>query len=144
MTHRQQLLGRTVVFTHDPICARQLIVVKDADHANPATGSVVFPLGEADADTMDVLARGNNAIRAKGGITQLDSDGGAAAERESLVKKLSKHMGRGLGIDTSTAEYYLDCARGDLKRAFELFRKPHPVCSAQTSDRGANEMLHHC
>lgn len=91
---KQELLGRWVTFTNDPLCRRQLIVLQD--HSQDKHKQAV----DADSSmgsTFDTLARGN-ASAIPGTVCDLDEASLDSNSREALLKKLSRQMGRGNNI----------------------------------------------
>ena len=115
-------MGRNVTLSYDPLCRRQLVVLQEVDKDNTCR-PLVTPETSIDG-VFDTLARGNtahrSAARATAGLEEVELEDN---QREALLKKLSRQMGRGLNIDDGTAAYYLDATRGDLKAAFQLYRE---------------------
>lgn len=87
-------MGRNVTFTYDPLCRRQLVVLQEVD-AQSACQPLVTPETSIDG-VFDTLARSNTAHRsmapATAGLDEAVLDGN---QREALLKKLSRQMGRG-------------------------------------------------
>jgi hypothetical protein len=94
VSNRGDLVSRNVTFTYDPLCRRQLVVLQEVDKQS-ARQPLVTPQTSIDG-VFDTLARGNTAHRhssaATAGLDEAVLDGN---QREALLKKLSRQMGRG-------------------------------------------------
>lgn len=89
-------MGRQVTFTYDPACGRQLIVLQDLLQAsNILDGSLAS--GSCLRGTMDMLARAQTSPHgAPETRCNLDEIEMTDSQREALLKKLSRQMGRGI------------------------------------------------
>ena len=101
VSSRSQLLGRHVTFTYDPVCGRQLVVLQEISASTPAE-QPSLARDTSIAGTMDSLARGNTTYKtAADTLCSLDEADLSNLQREGLLKKLSKHLGK--GQDTGAA-----------------------------------------
>ena len=96
VTHRSQLVGRKVTFTYDQACGRQLIVLQEFSN-EPQQHDGSLASGSCVMGTMDTLARTHTSPRGAQ-VTQcnLDEIELTDTQREAMLKKLSRQMGRGV------------------------------------------------
>ena len=103
VANRGELVGRSVTFTNDPLCQRQLVVLQDhaCDSSKPAPDLSEGSVG----GTFDTLARGGAAHAVAETERDVDEAEVGIDNRDALLKKLSRQMGRGerpeaLNVDT--------------------------------------------
>ena len=95
VSSRSQLLGRHVTFTYDPVCGRQLVVLQEFSASTPAE-QPSLARDSSIAGTMDSLARGNTTYKTVGEtLCSLDEADLSNLQRDALLKKLSRHLGKG-------------------------------------------------
>lgn len=80
-------------FTYDPLCRRQLVVLQEYDQQS-ACKPLVTPETSVGG-IFDTLARDNAAGQPAETICNLDEASLDGSQREALLKKLSRQMGRG-------------------------------------------------
>jgi hypothetical protein len=101
VSKRGDLVGRNVSFAYDPLCRRQLLVVLQEYEQHSGSKPLVTP-DTSIGGIFDTLARDNTAHQSTETICDLDEANLDGNQREALLKKLSRQMGRGGSLYTMT------------------------------------------
>lgn len=108
-----------MTFTHDSQCQRQLIILQD--HSNNSTAQHSSAAEGSNSGTFDALARGNAAASVavtQCDLAEADIDNG---NREALLKKLSRQMGRGESALPAPSIAFCICHRPTSKSPSNAF-----------------------